>query len=218
MAVALAPATQSALDAGRIVDRGMILFDLGSGIYGFWTGVAPFTFEGVTYVGAGSLIALDGIRQTSDLSAVQVKVVLTAIENSALTPDVLGTIESEVYHQRPCTIMTAYFDAETSALLSVEVEYRGIIDRIVHTESVDGQAVLECNLESRFRDHTKSGYRVRSDGDQRRIAPLDDGLAHVATVHTEQILFGRLSGDAAYFQQIMTQKKASRGFFQKLFG
>lgn len=191
MSIAFNPATSDTLAAGRVVDRGMILLDLGSGPYGFWTGIGPFTYGGVTYVGAGSLIEVEGIRQASDLSAVPVVARLTAIENSDLTPDLLATIETEVYHQRPVTIMTAYFHPETYVLLSVEVEYRGYIDQLVHTESIDGQAVLEGHFESRFRDHQRSGYRVRSDADQRRIDPDDDGLAHVTAVATETILFGR---------------------------
>jgi hypothetical protein len=116
---------------------------------------------------------------------------LTAIENTDLTPDILATIEQEVYHQRTCTISTAYFNAETYELLSVEVEYRGYIDRIVHTESINGEAVLEAHLESRFRDHQRNGYRVRSDTDQKRIHAGDNGLRHVTAVSTEKVLFGR---------------------------
>lgn len=211
MARALALATTDALDSGVIVDRGLILFDLGSGLYGFWTGLGPFTYGGVTYVGAGSLIAVDGVRQTSDLSSVQVVARLTAIENTDLTPDVLATIEQEVYHQRPCTISTAYFNAETYELLSVEVEYRGYIDRLVHAESVGGEAVLEAHLESRFRDHQRSGYRVRSDADQRRIHPTDNGLRHVTKVATEKVLFGRS-------EQPPPQPKKKKGFFERIFG
>jgi hypothetical protein len=191
MSLALAPETADALAEGRVVDRGMILFDLGSGLYGFWTGRGPFAHAGVTYVGAGSLIEIDGMRQVADLSAVPLVVRLTAIENTALTPDLLARIEDEHYHQRPCTISTAYFHPDSYALLSVEPEYRGYIDRIVHTESEDGQALLEAHLESRFRDHLRTGYRVRSDADQRRINPTDDGLRHVMTVANEPVLFGR---------------------------
>lgn len=191
MSLAVAPETALALARGRVVDRGLLLLDLGSGPYGFWTGLGPFVYGGVTYVGAGSLIAVEGIRGASDLSAVPVVARLTAIPNTDLTPDLLATIEAEVYHQRPVTIMTAYFDPETYALLSVEIEYRGYVDRILHTESVDGQAVLEGHFESRFRDHQRTGYRVRSDTDQRRIDANDDGLRHVTSVATEQVLFGR---------------------------
>lgn len=210
MPVEIAPATQAALDAGAIVDRGMILFDLGSGLYGFWTGAGPFVHNGVTYVGAGSLIEVDGVRQTSGLESVGLVARLTAIENSELTPDVLATIEQEVYHQRPCTIMTTYFDAGTLALLSVEVKYRGIIDRILHTESIGGQAALEVYLESRTRDHQRTGYRRRGDVDQRRLNPLDDSMRHVAIVATERVLFGRSDKPPP--------KPKKKGLLARLFG
>ena len=89
-------------------------------------------------------------------------------------------------------LAVAYFNPTTFALLSVEVDYRGVIDRIVHKEQADGSAVLEMSLESRFRDHQKGGYRVRSDADQRRIDAADDGLRHVTKVVNEQVIFGRM--------------------------
>jgi hypothetical protein len=219
MPLALTPATQTALDAGSVVDRGLLLFDLGSGLYGFWTGIGPFTNpnDGITYIGAGSLIEVDGIKQSSDLSAVQVVVRLTAIENTDLTPDTLATIETEVYHQRPCTISTAYFDPDSYSLLSVETEYRGYIDQIVHSETIDGAAVLEAHLESRFRDHQRSGYRVRSDVDQRRISASDNGLRHVTAVATEKIEFGRTEAQVAASQAVPVTKP-KKSFLERIFG
>lgn len=192
MSLAIASASMAALQAGRIVDRGLVLFDFPSGLHGFWTGLGPFTYGGVTYVGAGSLLAIDAAKQQSDLSAGEVVIRLTAIPNTALTPDILGTIEAEQYHLRPCTLMTAYFDPETYGLLSVEVEYRGYVDQIGHEEAIGGEAVLACHLDSRFLDFSRSGYRVRSDADQRRINPADDGLVHVTSVAEETVEFGRL--------------------------
>jgi hypothetical protein len=211
MSRALNLATTGTLNDGRTSERGLILFDLGSGLYGYHTGLGPFVYNGVTYQGAGSLISVDGVRQTADLGAVQVIARLTAIENTELTPDVLATIENEVYHQRPCSIYTAYFNPDTGELLSVEIEYRGYIDRMVHTENIDGQAVLEAHLESRFRDHGKSGYRVRSDSDQRRINANDNSLRHAATVATETVKFGRS-------EQPPPAPAKKKNFFQRLFG
>ena len=39
--------------------RLMMRFDFPGNSYGFWSGIEPFVFEGVTYVGAGSLITID---------------------------------------------------------------------------------------------------------------------------------------------------------------
>jgi hypothetical protein len=211
MSRALNAATSAALADGRIVDRGLIRLDLGSGSYGFHTGVGPFVHNGLSYVGAGSLISVEGVRQTAGLEAVQVVAKVTAIADTALNPNTLASIENEVYHQRPATIYTAYFNADTYALLSVELEYRGMIDRIVHAESSDGEAVLELHLESRFRDHQRTGYRVRSDKDQRRILANDNGLRHVSSVQNERVLFGRQ-------EQPPPAPAKKKGFWERIFG
>jgi hypothetical protein len=96
----------------------------------------------------------------------------------------------------------------------VEVEYRGYVDRIVHTESIDGQAVLEVHLESKFRDHQRTGYRVRSDHDQKRILSTDNGLRHVTSVSHERVLFGR----AEQTPQAIQPVKKPKSFFDRLFG
>ena len=206
--------TQAALNAGRVADRRLILFDLASGIYGFHSGMGPFTYNGVTYVGSGSLISIEGVKQSSDLSSVQVTVRLTAIPNTALTPDVLATIEAETYHQRPAEISTAYFNPDTWALMSVELEYRGYIDQVVHGDNVGGESYIEAHLESRFRDHQRRGYRVRSNLDQQRIDASDNGLKHINAVTSESVLFGRT--DPAIAGQAYVPKKKS--FFSRIFG
>ncbi len=157
------------------------------------------------------MLDLADIRQSTELAALKVTLTLRSIPGTELTPDILATIEEEQYHQRPVTLMTAFLDPDTGALVSVEVVMRGLVDRIVHKEG-DG-AVLECQIESRTRDITKTGYRKRSVEDQRRIDPTDDGLKHVATVHTETVRFGRLDPVAQAMKDYRAKKKAKKGLF-----
>ncbi len=210
------PATQTALDSGRIIEREMVLFDLAEGLYGFWSGVGPFTYNGVVYTGAGSLIEVDTIKQGSSLEAEGIAVRLTEVPNSDLSPDVLASIESYTYHQRPVELMSVFFDAETYAVLSVELVFSGYIDQVVHDNNVEGNAYVEARLESRFRDHQRRGYRVRSDSDQKRIDATDNGFRHVGVVASETILFGRTASQAAQQAQAAPPKKKS--FFERIFG
>jgi hypothetical protein len=196
------------------MDRGMLLFDLGSGLYGFHTGFGPFDYNSVTYVGAGQLIAVEDYTQTQGLSAQSLVISLTSVPDSTITPNLLATIENEVYHQRPVTVMTAYFDADTSNLLSVEIEYRGYIDQLVHKTTIAGEARIEAHCESKFRDLSRTGYRKRSDEDQRRILSTDNGLRHVNVVATERVTFGRQPPAPAVQ---LAQPKQSKGLFG-LFG
>jgi hypothetical protein len=210
---------QAALDTHGISSRMLVRLDLAQGVFGYWTGLGILAYGGVNYIGAGSLLSVEGIKQSSDLSSVQVVGRLTGIANSDLTPDVLAAIETYTYHQRECVIYSAYFNSSDGMIGVPEVEFRGYIDRIVHTETVDGQAVLEAHLESRFRDHQKSGYRVRSDQDQRNIDPTDEGMRHVTKVASEKVLFGKVA-EAASQPTLQPQKKASgiSGLINRIFG
>lgn len=208
--------TQAALDAGRIIERGLILFDFSEGLYGFWDGAGPLVYNGVTYTGAGGLIEVETIDQGSGLDAIGVTVRLTSVPNSDLSPDVLATIENYTYHQRPCSIMAAFINPDNYTIMSVETIYNGYIDQVVHDTNIEGNAYIEGRLESRFRDHQRKGYRVRSDLDQKRIDGSDTGLRHVTTVATETILFGKVADTAANAAAAAPVKKKS--FFERIFG
>jgi hypothetical protein len=211
MPLSYAPATTAQLASGRSAERDMVLFDFPSGLWGFWSGFGTLTFQGVTYVGAGALLDLSNLQESTELASRKLTLKLRAIPDTALTPDVLATIEAEQYHQRPVTLMTAYLNPDTGALVSVEVVMRGIVDRMLHREDPD--AVLECSVETRTRDITKTGVRKRTVEDQKRIDPTDTGFRHIATVHTETIRFGRLDPASQWWKDTVTAKKKKKGIF-----
>lgn len=210
MPVAYDPDTQAALESGRVATRDLILFDFGSGLYGFWNGVGVFTYNGVDYKSAGSLIQVSPVRSSLDLSAQRLEVRLSSRPNTALTPEVLSDIWDEVYHFRPVTLMLAFFDIDTRALLSVESVGRGYIDRVEAQESQNQPMALVFDIESRFRIHQRSNYRVRSDADQKRILSTDTGLRHVAKVGTERVLVGRIDSPP--------EQPRKKNWLQRLFG
>lgn len=191
MAKALGTSTQNAIDAGDVIDRGLIKLELGSGTYGFWTGLGDYSYGGVTYEGAGSLIEVSALPSTVAGTALSVEVRLSAIANTELTNDILATIYDEEYSQKPVTIYTAYFSASTGTLLSVVTEFAGFIDAVNYDEEVGGEAVLIGSLESLARDFTRVGYRRRSQADQWTIDPNDGSLRHVSQAATQKIFWGR---------------------------
>ncbi len=181
----------AALQSGKLVERGLLLIDLPSGKYGFWTGLGSISVSGQVYIGAGQLIEVDAISSATDLSASALVFKLTAIANSALTPDVLATIEQEQYRQRPVTLSTLYTHVDTRDVLGVERVYRGYIDRFMHTLQADGGAVLEMHCESKSLDHSRTGYRTRADLDQKKIDGNDGFFEHVAVAANQEMVWGR---------------------------
>jgi hypothetical protein len=176
------------LQAGAYIEREMILFDLASGLYGFWNGIGTFTWNSIPFVGAGSLIRVEESEQNTELQAEEFSLVLREIPNSDLSPDVLSTIENETYKGRPFTGYKAWFDPDTRALLSVEVWTRGIIDTFTHRRS-EGVSELVCHIETRAIDYTRRRKRMRTDADQRRIDANDGGLRYVT--EEGEIFWGR---------------------------
>lgn len=187
----IASETLSQIDAKRIVRHTLLLFDLASGVRGFWTGLGPFPHNTVTYTGAGKLADVDEPRQVSDGSAVPLTLRLSAIPDSPLTPGVLASFEQEVWHQRPMTAAYAFFHPDSRELLSVEVWFRGYMDQTFHIKRRGGERALEMRVESRARDNTKSGVRLRNDADQQQIAPGDRFCEHSATAGTDVGYWGR---------------------------
>jgi hypothetical protein len=189
----LDPAVTAHLAAGNASKRDMILFDLPAptGLRGFWTGVGQLVFNGVTYVGAGSLIQIAGLNQQGGTASIPVIVGLRSVPDTELTPDTLATVENEQYHQRLATIFSAWLDPDTGEVVDVRQEYRGYIDQVVHKDQEGGQTTLLAYLESKARDHKKTLGRVRGDADQRRIAANDGALRHAATAATLEINWGR---------------------------
>jgi hypothetical protein len=192
------PTTQAKLDAGELAERDMILFDFGAdGLHGFWTGAAVLNYNGVDYIPSGRLFKLNAIGGSADLASIAVTGSISAVPDSALTPDVLASIENYAWHQSPVVISKVYIDLDTRALISVERIYRGYFDKLDHDEQAGGGYTLTPYFESKSRDHMKRGWRVRGDADQRRVKATDGGLRYVAVAGNQEIKWGQIVTTAA---------------------
>ncbi|MGQ3674247.1 DUF2163 domain-containing protein [Xanthobacter sp. TB0139] len=189
--------TLALLASGRMVTAALIQFDFGTGTYGFWSGAGRLEFAGLTYLGAGGLIGIEDVTAVGSLESASLTLTLTAIANTALTPDTLAGIEAEHYHGRPVTLRRAYTHPETRALVAVERLWRGYVSQITHDETIGGEAVLAVTCESRGRDVTRKGYRVWSVADQLRIDAADGGLRHAAVAGRQTAFWGRAPGSAS---------------------
>jgi len=187
-------ATLARLQAGTIARTEMLLFDLPapSGLIGFFSGIGTFEWAGVTFTGAGTLFEVAGIGSSMDGSAVPLTIKLNGDARSGLTPTVLATIESVNYRGRAVTIYRRYMHPETYAELSTEVIYRGRIDTITHNITEGGECFLEARVESALIDLSRSGYRMRTDADQRLIDANDGSMRHVQAMADQKIDWGKL--------------------------
>jgi hypothetical protein len=183
---------QAALDAGRVVRREFLRFEFGTGTYGFWTGIGKITYGGLEYQGAGSIIQISSLSGTLDGSSVPIQIRMSSIPNSELTPDVLAGIENEDYSKRPVKLYRGFYDPANYNILDARWPYwSGTVDYVEHEIEPGGQAHLIFHCESRRLDDQKTGYRMRSDEDQRLIHADDRFFEHVATAGSRPIYWGQ---------------------------
>lgn len=188
--LSLPQAAQEALAKDRIVYAQGVQFDFSSGTYAFWSGSGPLTWSGLTFQSSGSLLEISDIPASGDLSSQPVTVRIRAVPEQGLTPDLLASIENEIYHQRPVTIYIFIFDPDTRALVNVYRHYAGFLDKLDHVED-EGSSYLVANLESRSRGNTKTGYRMRSTTDQKSILSGDEFFQNAASVGVFKRPWGR---------------------------
>jgi hypothetical protein len=190
-------ATLTQLGKKRAAMRYLLRFEFDSGIYGFWAGTGTITYQGVTYVGAGRLLDIEELGGGLDFAAQAFKVSLSSKPNSALTPDVLATVFSEAWHQKPAILYKAFFHPRTRALLSIERAARRVLDTLPLEQVAGGQAKLTAFLEPVTFDNPRRGYAKFGDADQRLIDPDDAFFSFAATAGEQPIEWGRAPQAAA---------------------
>lgn len=190
------PTILAQIAKGAYASTVLLLFDLPEGMFGFWGGHGPLTVNGVDYVGAGSLIEVSALNLGTDLSASPITVRLRAVAETALTLDVLATIDNYAYKNRPAHITLAYFDRVTGSMVTAIQWWQGYIDLIDHEQTVGADYALVAHLEPKSLDHSRIGYRMRSDTDQKLIDPTDRFFEHAAVTAVQNLPYGRKPDNA----------------------
>jgi hypothetical protein len=210
MARIIDSATLAQLQAGRVAIIDILLFDFPAptGVKAFFSGHGEFTYNSVTYQGAGSIIAISPAAASADGTAQGLKLTVNAAARDGLDTSILSTIETVNYAGRPVIYSVGYLHPDTYALLSVETAWRGFVDYGEHSITEGGDAAFTFHCESRSLDLGRSGYRMRTDADQRMIDPNDGSLKAVSTTGQKQLAFGRVTPETFGFG-----RKKKKGLF-----
>jgi hypothetical protein len=189
MARLISTALQDQLASGVIARTEMVLFDLPPpyGLVGFFSGIGTIVYSGVTFHGAGTLFDIDKIGGALDGTAVGLSVRLNGDARTDLDATALAQIESIPYQGRPFWLYRRYMHPETYAEIATELFFRGYIDVIDHNITEGGEVYLEAKVESRSLDLGRSGYRMRTDADQRQIDANDGFFRNIGTVSKREI-------------------------------
>jgi hypothetical protein len=160
------------------------LFD--SGAVRLWTGYGDRTVAGQTYVGAGTLLNIEGLAEVADLSAKAITISLSGIAS-----ELVSLALQEPYQRRVCRV---YFGAVNVADV-VEV-FSGQINTMPIEDSGE-TSVIAMTIDSKLVETEKaSNLRYTSEIQKSRNNgqfAADTFFDYVSAIQDADIIWGRAS-------------------------
>jgi len=153
-----------------------------SGVVRLWNGTYDAIIGGETFLGAGTLLGLSEIEETSEIAARGVSMTLTGVD-----PGYVAVAIGEDYQNRNASILFGTID---SGIFTAYTLFKGRMDVMTITEGAD-YATIEITAENRLIDLERPrNFRYTSE-DQKSKYPSDLGLDYVSALQDKQILWGR---------------------------
>ena len=160
-----------------------MLFD--GGALRLWNGVGNLPALGETWTGAGLMLSISPMEETTEIRATGVNIALTGIP-SALVSIALA----ENYQGRAASVYVGAFDASTGAVITDPIKgFEGLIDTMPIEESGE-IATIAISVESRLIRLEDASRRRYTAQDQRVEFPSDTGFDHVVSIQDVQIVWG----------------------------
>ena len=171
----------NALDDAVITPFFAVDLDFDSGPLYVWSGYGDLVIGAKTYLGAGSLLNISSVTETTEMEAKGATLSMSGIPSSFLSVAL-----QEPYQGRECRI---YFGMTSNPSAYVEV-FSGELDQMNIEESAE-TAVVSVTAENVLVKLERPVVRRFSDQDQKSRFPNDKGLEYVAGLQDKDILWGR---------------------------
>lgn len=164
-----------------------------SGNVNLWNGIGDLTYNSVTYIGAGNLLGISSIDESSDLVANGANVVLSGIGEP-----LISKARDEDYQGRSLDIYLGAMNEDGSVISSPVKIFSGFMDVMVINDSGD-TADISISVENRLIEFERTRVRRNTAEDQKIDYPSDKGFEFVAEIQEKDIVWGRTTskGQAA---------------------
>ncbi len=162
-----------------------------SGIVYLWSGIGQIQWNGQTWLGIGTLGSVQAIPETSDLTAVGLKLALSGVDPSMLT-HALG----EVRQGAPVILYQGFLTASGGVVASPNMAWGGRMDVCEIAEGGDS-SVITLTAESRLLDLNRSRERRYQKQDQAIDFPGDLGFDYVPSLQELSVVWGKATPTSA---------------------
>ena len=155
--------------------------DLDSGSLYLWSGYGDLVIGSKTYLGAGQLLDISSITETTEMEAKG-----ATISMSGIPASFLSLALDEPYQGRECRI---YFGITSDPSAYVEV-FSGELDQM-NIEEQSEAASISVTAENVLVKLERPVVRRFTNEDQKSRFPNDRGLEYVASLQDKEIFWGR---------------------------
>jgi len=187
MSRSLTSAMASAVTADLVRPITLVQCAFDSGNLNLWSGIGDLTVSGVDYVGAGSLLSIGEIAETSELSANGINVTLSGVSEPLITK-----ARDEDYQGRELKVLLGAMDAANGVISNPIVVFSGFMDTMIIQDG-ESTATIQVTVENRLIEFERSRVRRYTAEDQKIDFPTDKGLEFVAEMEEKEIVWGRAS-------------------------
>ena len=178
----------SALDNPEIEVFYAVNLDFDSANLRFWTGLGSKTIGGETYTGTGNLLTIDGLEETSDLSARGTTLTLNGLDST-----IISYALAEEYQGRSVTIYLG-IGSETVEIFS------GYMDQMQVADSGD-TSTIKLTVESKLivlerpvvRRYTEQSHQAVRQS--KNLSGDDSFFRWLTKLQDKQITWGRSTED-----------------------
>lgn len=187
MSRTLSTAMQAVATAEVVRPIYLVDLEFASGSIYLWSGLGDLSFNSNTYIGAGDLLSIGAVQESTELTATGAQITLGGIKQSLLT-----LARDEPYQGRPLTIRLGAFDENGDLIASPVIVFSGFMD--VMTISDSGEtSTITVSAENKLIVFQKTAVRRYTAEDQKIEHPNDKGFEFVAKIQEKEVVWGRPS-------------------------
>jgi hypothetical protein len=155
-----------------------------SGDINLWNGVGSLAYNGKNYIGAGNLLAVEPVSESTDLRANGTSVTLSGLNNT-----LVGLAKDEDYQGRALTVKLGAMDESNDVIADPVIMFSGFMDTMMLTDSGESSTIT-IDVENKLIQMDRARVRRFTDNDQRIDYPNDDGFSFVTKIQDREINWG----------------------------
>ena len=185
MSRSLSSGMQTAATADLVRPIFLVQMAFPSANLNMWSGIGDLTVDSVDYVGAGNLLSVSDVSESTEVRANGVRLSLSGVSSALITK-----ARDEDYQGRELKILLGAMDASNSVIADPVVMFSGFMDTMTINDAGE-TAVISVTAENRLIEFEKTRVRRYTAEDQKIDYPNDKGLEFVAEMAEKEIVWGR---------------------------